>query len=369
MIVAKKVSEETPINTIWDDGKYYILEHIPTGEKAYFDRTDKALKAVRKRIKKCGSLTFKKDSNQFAFIRKRNNSIYLSQVLYSVYSGKPLSWVRKGRTRFMDGNHNNFTSGNLVHTHEDTADNPNRRIWQVGDTIFLHHKKSGRTYFCKNDPELFKLLCNHRLVWSYLETRNKLQANIIRSGQAIDDLNPYFHQIVYAFEHYGARSNNFIGKIRKMQADLAKDELTIDHLDNIQENGMPWNLSLMTISQNSAKNDMLGRVRYPFFLFAVYFEGKYRAYCGRVQGQLADAVDFSCWICETADDLIDFVKNFLSREWEDGLSPAKNLEENPDAVCFQNYFEDFGASGIREELMQKSEEDFAVWKASDDKAK
>lgn len=310
MIVAKKVSEETPINTIWDDGKYYILEHIPTGEKAYFDRTDKALKAVRKRIKKCGSLTFKKDSNQFAFIRKRNNSIYLSQVLYSVYSGKPLSWVRKGRTRFMDGNHNNFTSGNLVHTHEDTADNPNRRIWQVGDTIFLHHKKSGRTYFCKNDPELFKLLCNHRLVWSYLETRNKLQANIIRSGQAIDDLNPYFHQIVYAFEHYGARSNNFIGKIRKMQADLAKDELTIDHLDNIQENGMPWNLSLMTISQNSAKNDMLGRVRYPFFLFAVYFDGKYRAYCGRVQGQLADAVDFSCWICETADDLIDFVKNF-----------------------------------------------------------
>ena len=368
MVVAKKVSKETPINTIWDDGKYYILEHIPTGEKAYFDRTDKALRTVRRKIKHSGSVGFKKDTGQFAFLSKKSNTAYLSQVLYATYSGKPLSWVRNGRTRPKNGDHHNLTSGNLIHTHEDTTDNPNRRIWQAGDVTFLYHKKSGRTYFCRNDPELFKLLCNHRLVWSYLEERNKLQANIIRTGKAIDDLNPYFHQIVYAFEYYGARDNNFIGKIRKMQADLSKKDLTIDHLDNTQENGMSWNLSLMTISQNSSKNDMLGRIRYPFFLFAVYFDGKYRIYCGRVRGQIAEAVDFSCWICETADDLIDFVKNFLSKEWEDGLSPAKNLEENPDAVCFQNYFGDFGASGIREELMRKPEEDFSVWKASTNEA-
>lgn len=180
-------------------------------------------------------------------------------MLYATYSGKPLSWVRNGRTRPKNGDHHNLTSGNLVYTHENAADNPNRHIYQVGDTIFLYHKRSGRTYFCRNAPDLFKLLCNHRLVWSYLEKHNKLQANIIRNRQAIDDLNPYFHQIVYAFEHYGARDNNFIGKIRKMQADLSKRGLTIDHLDNIQENGMLWNLSLMTISQNSAKNDMLGK--------------------------------------------------------------------------------------------------------------
>ena len=364
MIVAKKVSEETRNNTIWDDGKYYILEHTPTGEKVYFDRTDKALMAVRRKIKQCGSVGFKKETGQFAFNNKRNNTAYLSQVLYSAYSGKPLSWVRDGRTRIMDGNHHNLTSGNLVHTHENATNNPNRCIYQVGKYIFLCHKKSGRTYFCRNDPELFKLLCSHRLVWSFLEKRNKLQANIIRNGQAIDYLNPYFHQIVYAFEHYGARYNNFIGKIRKMQTDLAKNGLSIDHLDNIQENGMPWNLSLMTTSQNSTKNDLLGRVRYPFFLFAVYFEGKYRIYCGRVWEPITGILDSSCWICETPGDLIDFAQNFLSGEWEDGLSPAKNLEVNPDAICFQNYFGDFGASGIREELMEKSEEDFAIWKVN-----
>ncbi len=125
--------------------------------------------------------------------------------------------------------------------------------------------------------------------------------------------------------------------------------------------------SLSPFTQNFLTGH-LGSDSVSFFLFGVYFEGKYRIYCGRVRGQLADAVDFSCWICETPDDLIDFVKNFGVQEWEDGLSPTKNLEENPDAVCFQNYFGDFGASGIREELMQKPEEDFSVWKASTNEA-
>lgn len=149
-----------------------------------------------------------------------------------------------------------------------------------------------------------------------------------------------------------------------MQADLKKNGLTIDHLDGIQENGMFWNLSLMTRSQNSTKNDMLGRVRYPFFLFSVYCESKYRIYCGRIRDLIAGVLDYSLWICETPDDLIDFMGNFLSKEWEDGLSPAKNLKENPNAVCYQNYFGDFGASGIRDELMAKQEDDFNVWKAN-----
>lgn len=362
MIVAKKVWGNGK-NTIWDDGKYFILEHVSTGKKAYFDRTDRVLKALRQRIRRRGSVGFKKDVNQFVFNGKKARSVYLSQMLYSVYNCKPLPWVRNGRVRLLDGNCCNLTSNNLVHTHEDTDNNPNRCIYQVGNYIFLLHKKSGRTYFCRNDPELFTLLCNHRFVWSYLEKKNKLQANVVRNRRTINDLNPYFHQIVYAFEHYGARHNNFIGKIRKMQADLEKNELTIDHLDDSQENAMFWNLSLMTKSQNSAKSNMLGRVRFPFFLFAVHFENQYRIYCGRVHDPIAGVLDFSLWICVTPDDLIDFMKNFLSSEWEDGLSPAKNLEEHPDAVNFQQYFGDFGASGIREELMAKPEDDFDVWKA------
>lgn len=363
MIVAKKMWEFRK-NVIWDDGKFYILEHIPTGKKAYFDRTDRVLKAVQRKIKQRGSVIYNKGLNLFAFKSKKNDSIYLAQLLYSIYNRKPLSWVRNGRVRILDGNCSNLTSDNLVHTHEDADDNPNRCIYQAEDYIFLLHKKSGRTYFCRNDPELFKLLCDHRLVWDYLEKQNRLRATVVRNGHGINDLNPYFYQIVYAFEHYGARYNNFIGRIRKMQADLEKNGLTIDHLDGIQENGMFWNLSLMTKSQNSTKNDMLGRVRYPFFLLAVYFESQYRIYCGRIRDLIAGVLDYNCWICETPDDLIDFLKNFLSKEWEDGLSPAKNLEENPDAVCYQNYFGDFGASGIRDELMVMPEGNFTIWKAN-----
>jgi len=362
MIVAKKIWEHRK-NAIWDDGKYFILEHLPTGEKAYFDRTDKVLRVVQRAIKKYGSVGFNKTSGQFCFSSMRKNPIYLSQLLCATYKGKPLSWVRKGRVCFLDKNYHNFTSGNLVPTNENATDNRDRTIYQIGDYIFLYHKSSGRTFFCKYYPGLFELLCNHRIIWRYLDNQNKLQANIMRKGQIIPDLMPYFHQVVYAFEHYGATANNFIGKIREMQDDLEKRELTIDHLDGNQENAMPWNLSLMSRSQNSAKKDMLGRVRYPFFLFSVYCDGKYRIYCGRIRDLIAGVLDYNCWICETPDDLIDFMKNFLSKEWEDGLSPAKNVEENPNAVCYQNYFGDFGASGIRDELMAMSEDNLDVWKA------
>lgn len=257
MIVARKVWEFGK-NAIWDDGKYYILEHVPTGKKAYFDREDRVLKAVQRKIKQRGSVSYNKSLNLSIFKSEKGDSIYLSQLLYSAYHRKPLSWVRNGRVRILDGNCDNLTSNNLVHTHENADDNPNRCVYQAGDYIFLLHKKSGRTYFCRNDPELFKLLCNHQFVWSFLKKSNRLQATITRNGQEIDNLNPYFHQIVYAFEHYGARRNNFIGKLRKMQTDLAKNELTIDHLDDSQENAMPWNLSLMSKSQNSAKSNMLG---------------------------------------------------------------------------------------------------------------
>ena len=70
MIVAQKVWEFGK-NTIWDDGKYYILEHIPTGEKAYFDRTDRVLKAVQQKIKQRGSVIYNKGLNCFAFQSKK----------------------------------------------------------------------------------------------------------------------------------------------------------------------------------------------------------------------------------------------------------------------------------------------------------
>lgn len=363
-IIAKPIFELRK-NRIFDDGKYYILEHIPTKEKAYFDRTDKALKAVKRGIEDHGTIGYNKAWNQFWFGSMKKQPIYLSQLLYKVYSGKPLPWVRKGLVRFADGNTHNFTRGNLVHTRTNTADNRNRWIYQIGEYTFLFHKKSGRTFFCKNDPELFDLLCHNRITWTPNTRTGSLQANIVRRGKKISDFMPYFHQFIYAFEYYGARRNNYISRIRKMQAEFDKKGLTIDHLDNNHENGMPWNLSTMTKPQNSAKNDMLGRVRYPFFLFAVYYDNKYRIYCGRIYGTIASAMDMGLYICETPDALIDFMTYFLNLEWEDGLTAARNLKENPDAVCFQNYFGDFGASKIRDELMTKPESEFTVWRKAE----
>lgn len=103
----------------------------------------------------------------------------------------------------------------------------------------------------------------------------------------------------------------------------------------------------------------------PFHGFGVYQNGKYKIVCGRVLkseiGLIDSAFDAAFILCKDAQTLNDFLRTFLETKWEDGLSPARNLKDNPDAICFHSYFGDFGASQIRTLLMKRDERDFNVW--------
>lgn len=359
-------------NVIWDDGRHYILEHVPSGVKGIFDRSDKALSAVKRAIENDSSFTpFTK--NNYLYVQPNKSSSYcLSQLLYGTYHNKSMAWIKKGHVRFVNRDYTDYTSDNLYHTQVDTADNTNRRIWRMGDYIFLLHKKSGQCFFCNYNPELFRLLCNHRITWGYQSDIGRLKSKVMRAKRPIKDLIFGFHSLVYAFYYYGARYRNFIGAVRRMQNDFDKKKLVVDHLDDNQTNNMIWNLSPMTKNQNSIKADRLGRIRHPFFLFAAYHNGKYKLLCGRVYeteaGLLDPTFDAAFILCKDADSLNDFLKVFQDAKWEDGLSPAENMKKCPDAVCFQDYFGDFGATQIRKLLMEREEQDFAVWegKGKDD---
>lgn len=344
------------------------MEYKPNGKTCYFDKSDKALRAVKRVIKNSCSITTN-EYGAFKIHPSKKRKYYLSQYLYGVYHGKPLSWVRNGRVNFLDRNRCNLTSANLSHTHANEPENINRRIWRDGDYIFLYHKKSGKVYFTDYEEELFKLLCNRRILWGYLPDLGRLRATVMdpKTKRKMDGFTFGFHTLVYCYYHYGARYRNFIGCIRKMQKDLQKNGLAIDHLDSNQEDNLAWNLSLMTRSQNSLKNNFSSRIRFPFFIFAVYINGKYRMVYGRVRGEiLAPEFDAAFTICQNASDLVDFLRKFLETPWEDGLTPAQNYKDNPQEVCFHNYFGDFHASEIRKMLLEKDSSEFEIYEVKSD---
>lgn len=316
-------------------------------------------------IEKEGSFT-PTDRKTFHIQPEKKKKYYLSQLLYAVYHKKPLSWVRNGRVSFNDRNSYNLTSTNLSHTHADEVDNINRRIWHMGDYIFLYHKKSGKCYFCNYEEGLFRLLCHHRIVWGYQSDLGRLQATVIRKKRKMKKFSFGLHTLVYAYHHYNARYNNFVGVIRKMQKDFAKKGINIDHLDSNQANNTLWNLSPMTRNENSEKHNFISRVRYPFFLFGVYTGETYRLLSGRVyesKSGLIDPVFDAAFIsCKIPKALISYIKRFIDTSWPDGLTPAKNLKNNPDAPCFKNYYGDFCADDIRKLLLKKNEEEFQEYR-------
>lgn len=327
----------------------------------YFDRAEKPLEAVKRAIDKDGSFT-PTDRKTFHVQPEKKAKYYISQLLYGVYHNKPMSWVRNGRVNFNDRNSYNLTSANLSHTHADEPDNINRRIWRTGDYIFLYHKKSGKCFFCNYEDELFRLLCHHRIIWGYQKDLGRLQATVIRKKRKMKKFSFGLHTLVYAYHHYNARYNNFVGAIRRLQRDFAKAGIVIDHLDSNQANNLVWNLSPMLKCENSEKHNLVSRVRFPFFLFAVYTKGTYKLLSGRVvgteQGFVDPEFDVALIKCTTSKALVSYLKGFMNVRWPDGLTPANYLENNPNAPCLKNYFGDFCSDSLRKLLLERDEQDF-----------
>ena len=296
-------------NVIWDEGERYSVEHIHSHEKCFFSKDDKALRFVQNAIKRDGS--FCPYRNWFYVQPAKKKEYNLAQLLYSAYTGRSMAWIRQGEVKCLDGDHRNLTKSNLVHTKEDCADNATRRIWHEGEFIFILHKSSGMVFFCDYEPELFDLLCHHSMLWGYQADTNRLQITVFRERRKAKDLKFRLHTLVYAYYHYGARCTNYIGAIRKIQSDFGKHSLSLDHLDNMHENNCIWNLSPMTSSQNSTKASTSAKIRYPFFLYAVYKDGIYRVACGRIWGEwFLPRPEWQFVICKGADSLNKFLKYF-----------------------------------------------------------
>lgn len=164
-----------------------------------------------------------------------------------------------------------------------------------------------------------------------------------------------------------------------MLKELRKNDTTIDHFDNNQENVEIWNLSLMERKENNMKCAIVGGVRLPFFLFGVALNGQYRIVSGKMclinwppsDGglPLGFPTRFDFVLCKNAEALIAYLKEFMRTPSEDGLTPKQNLKDNPDSPCLSKYFGDFGADAIRQLLLVRDEDDFEIYEAKQEEVK
>lgn len=313
-------------NIILDDGKNYIFVHKKSDAKCEFDRDHSVLCKVIDIIHKYGEYDYDKNTHVFRLSKKtpESASYTLLKVLFSAYSGRSLKLICKsGRLRTLDGDKHNGHKNNLYLETDDNEDTINRSIRREGDRIHLYLKNSKVETICNNEPELYKILLDPRISWTFDEGWG-IKGTVRLRGKG-ETFTFFLHQLVIAWRENGARRDNYVTKIQSLQTKWDAAGKNIDHLNNDVYNNMDWNLSVMSKSVNSAKGTLFIKVKDPYFLFGVYDhnENLYKF----VYGNGHDLRESRWFICKTEDHCLNF------------LTMIANFYADPKAegTCFGNY--------------------------------
>lgn len=86
---------------------------------------------------------------------------------------------------------------------------------------------------------------------------------------------------------------------------------SVDHANADRHNHCKWNLSDVTASQNSRKNELSFRIKPPYFCYiAVTPDGEYRVACGYTGGIMQCVQTY--FLCRDIDSLTDLLKAIVN---------------------------------------------------------
>jgi hypothetical protein len=309
-----------------------------TRQDIWIDHDERVCKAL---IKKMNNYYLVSNKKNFNIISKKHGSkISLRRWLWQQYHPqKKLS--KYAKIELADGDMYNMLSYNLASTRDNCPNNNVRRIWRQGEYLNVSVRSKGNplcfdvTLTTEYDQELYDLLCDYRLRWTFDNKKKYAVANYFWYTGKLSLASIYFHQIVYGFHYFRLRKNNVLNQLREMRAFFQKENLVIDHLDSDTLNNCKYNLSVMTRAQNSRKSDLTSKIVKPYFFFAAYDGQVYKIFCG-IERQ--DKLDGKHYICKNADALIDLVKTFLKSKEFDEKTPEEVFKANPNNQCLAQYF-------------------------------
>lgn len=238
-------------------------------------------------------------------------------------------------------------------------DNDSRLIVHDEKYIYLYLKESGVLEKASYTPELYHFMARPSCCsYSYDYKKDRVQVELMAHQKSGKRYKPALGAFLQRWYHNKLTVEDFLNVVS-----TETSEVSVDHANADKHNHCHWNLSDVTISQNSRKGTLSYQIKPPYFCYiAVTPNNEYRVFWG-----------YSCnvfplvgqyWICRDIDSLIDFLGAIMRIEKAPALikqsgTPKDIWGREPGAYCASENFP--RTAKYVELLLSMDDSEFNVW--------
>lgn len=239
------------------------------------------------------------------------------------------------------------------------VDNKSRMVIHDGSYIYLYLKESGVLEKASYSPELYHFLARPSCCsYSYDYRKDRVQIELMSHRKTGNRYKPTLGGFIQRWYHNHLPLDDFL-------ANVVNDtkRKSVDHANADRHNHCKWNLSDVTASQNSRKNELSFRIKPPYFCYiAVTPDGEYRVACGYTGGIMQCVQTY--FLCRDIDSLTDLLKAIVNMKVPPaGIrrsgTPKEILNREPKAFCASENFSK--TATYAEWLLSLDEDEFSEW--------
>ena len=199
----------------------------------------------------------------------------------------------------------------------------------IVDGYILYTLKAdlGTDYFSDN-AVLLDILTLDRL--SPFRDDGRLRAKTRKNGTVI---NFYLYDIAYACYHGFIKSvDSWLDDMKKYIDKKNLQGMQIDHADNNIHNNTVYNLSLMPISFNQSKSNIVSRFKEPLYLNSAFVDNEYRVQIiwNTFVSNLGKGQVTMNLLCDNPECYVNLLKSLstISPDWHHAIKDKRGWEDN-----------------------------------------
>ncbi len=247
------------------------------------------------------------------------------------------------------------------------AERSSRLILHDGKYIVLWQKRNNVCDIIDYTPDLYSFLTRTECCTFDVTRKGRTMIGLSKFPQNGNPFRTTISRFLYYYSRYNIEADKFVYEFMEIER-LAegRPEIAIDHANDNHHIHCAWNLSPISLSQNSRKGTYLAGIKPPYFCFvAVTPENEYRIEFGYIAPPISQVIYIRC---QTPEMLIDFLRSIFERFISDAeLPPQLRSFGTPryqrTTYSDKYYFsEDIGTlSSVAEKLLTMPESEFVIW--------
>lgn len=193
------------------------------------------------------------------------------------------------------------------------VENRSRLIVHNGVGIYILHKQSGQAECTEYTPELYHVLCIPSICsYSYDYKKRRIAVEIMRPQMSGERWKNLLGRFIFFWMNNTTSTDDFLQNMP------VEKGVTVDHLNGDKRNHSFWNLSGMSISDNSRKGEYASRIKPPYYCYSVVDSDKKYRVCFGYRNPWRQGQEMR-YICDTVDLLICFYKSVMEIRYAPGF--------------------------------------------------